>query len=80
MTISLVSEGDDTARSTTFDVDVLAYEEDTNPTNEGNDDDDSSASEDGLSIESNTVPGFAAIEAIMVVAVVSLLRRKKTFK
>ena len=80
VTISLVSEGDDTARSTTFDVDVLAYEEDTNPTNEGNDDDDSSASEDGLSIESNTVPGFAAIEAIMVVAVVSLLRRKKTFK
>jgi hypothetical protein len=80
VTISLVSEGDDTARSTTFDVDVLAYEEDTNPTNDGNDDDDSSASEDGLSVESNTVPGFAAIEAIMVVAVVSLLRRKKTFK
>ena len=80
VTISLVSEGDDTARSTTFDVDVLAYEEDTNPTNDANDDDDSSASEDGLSVESNTVPGFAAIEAIMVVAVVSLLRRKKTFK
>ena len=79
VTISLVSEGDDTARSTTFDVDVIAYEEETKPTNDGNNDDDSTASEDGLSMESNTVPGFAAIEAIMVVAMVSLLRRKKTF-
>ena len=75
----MVSEGDDTARSTTFDVDVIAYEEETKPTNDGNNDDDSTASEDGLSMESNTVPGFAAIEAIMVVAMVSLLRRKKTF-
>ena len=79
VTISLVSEGDDTARSTTFDVDVIAYEEETKPTNDGNNDYDSTASEDGLSMESNTVPGFAAIEAIMVVAMVSLLRRKKTF-
>ncbi len=79
VTISLVSEGDDTARSTTFDVDVIAYEGETKPTNDGNNDDDSTASEDGLSMESNTVPGFAAIEAIMVVAMVSLLRRKKTF-
>ena len=79
VTISLVSEGDDTARSTTFDVDVIAYEEETKPTNDGNNDDASTASEDGLSMESNTVPGFAAIEAIMVVAMVSLLRRKKTF-
>jgi hypothetical protein len=79
VTISLVSEGDDTARSTTFDVDVLAYEEDTTPTNDGGADDDSSASEDGLSMESNTVPGFGAIEAIMVMTMVSLLRRKKTF-
>ncbi len=79
VTISLVSEGDDTARSTTFDVDVIAYEEETKPTNDGNNDDDSTASEDGLSMESNTVPGFAAVEAITGVAMVSLLRRKKTF-
>ena len=79
VTISLISEGDETARSDTFEVEVFAYEEDTSPSNDGDDDGDSSASDDGLSMESNTVPGFAAIEAIMVVALVSLLRRKKTF-
>lgn len=79
VTISLVSEGDETARSDTFEVEVFAYEEVTTPSNGGDNDDDSSASDDGLSMESNTVPGFAAIEAIMVVAMVGLLRRKKTF-
>ena len=81
VTISLVSEGDDVARSTTFDVEVFAYEEEeTKPTGESDqDDDDSSSSNDGLTVESNPVPGFMAVEALSMLAAVVLIRRKKSF-
>jgi hypothetical protein len=76
VTISLVSEGDEVARSTTFDVDVFAYEEDSKPSS-SDDGDGSDGSDSGLNVESNTVPGFGAVEALMVVVAVGLLRRKK---
>ena len=76
----MVSEGDDVARSTTFDVEVFAYEEETKPTGESDqDDDDSSSSNDGLTVESNPVPGFMAVEALSMLAAVVLIRRKKSF-
>jgi hypothetical protein len=77
----LVSEGDDVARRTTFDVEVFAYEEETKPTggSDQDDDDDSSSSNDGLTVESNPVPGFMAVEALSMLAAVVLIRRKKSF-
>jgi hypothetical protein len=60
-------------------VDVFAYEEETKPTGGSDqDDDDSDSTNDGLSVESNTVPGFMAVEALSVLAAVILIRRKKS--
>ena len=78
ITIALISEGDDTARSTTFDVDVFAYQEE--PQSNANNDDTSEQDDDGsgLNVESNTLPGFFAVEAVSMIAAVGLLRRKKS--
>lgn len=77
VTISLVSEGDNAARSTTFDVEVFAFEEEDQPSSPSDPSDDSDGSNSGLSVESNTLPGFIAVEAIAMVAAVGFLRRKK---
>ena len=78
MTISIVSEGDNAARSVTFDVEVFAYEEEDQPANSDDSSDDDEDSSNGLSVESNTLPGMFAVEAIAMIAAGGLLRRKKT--
>ena len=78
VTISLVSEGDNAARSVTFDVEVFAYEEEDQQSNSGDASDEDEDPNSGLSVESNTLPGFFAVEAIAMIAAGGLLRRKKT--
>jgi hypothetical protein len=78
VTISLVSEGDNAARSVTFDVEVFAYEEEDQQSNSGGALDEEEDPNSGLSVESNTLPGFFAVEAIAMIAAGGLLRRKKT--
>ena len=78
ITISIISEGDNAARSTTFDVEVFAYEDEEKSSTDSGDSDDSDNSDDGLNVESNTLPGFLAFEAILMLATCSVLRRKKT--
>jgi hypothetical protein len=78
ITISIISEGDNAARSTTFDVEVFAYDDEEKSSTDSGDSDDSDNSDDGLNVESNTLPGFLAFEAILMLATCSVLRRKKT--
>ena len=78
ITISLVSEGDDVARSTTFDVEVFAFEGDEKPTTDPGNGGSDEGQDEGLSVESNTLPGFLAFEAISILAAGTALFRKKT--
>ena len=61
----------------TFDVEVFAYEEE-QQSNSGDPSDEDEGPDSGLSVESNTLPGFFAVEAIAMIAAGGLLRRKKT--
>lgn len=76
VTISLVSEGDDIGRSTTFDVEVFAYVDDdsSSSTNDGQDD----SADSGLKVESNTLPGFLALEAVLIFATAGVISRKRS--
>jgi len=76
VTISLISEGDDVGRSTTFDVEVFAYVDDvsSSSTNDGEDD----SVDSGLKVESNTLPGFLALEAVLIFATVGVIGRKRS--
>jgi hypothetical protein len=74
VTLSLESEGDEASRSATFDVDVKASEseEDDSSSNDDDQDEDQAI----LTEESNSVPWVGAIELLMLLGLVSALRKQ----
>ena len=73
VTLSLESEGDEATRSTTFDVDVEAIQADEDDSSSNNDDQDN---DDALlREESNSVPWVGAAELLMLLGLVSVLRK-----
>lgn len=73
VTLSLESEGDEASRSTTFDVDVEAIQADDDDTSSNNDDQE----DDDILLreDSNSVPWVGAIELLMLLGLVSVLRK-----
>ena len=75
VTLSLESEGDEASRSATFDVDVKASEseQDDSPSN----DDDRDEDEAILTEESNSVPWVGGLELLILLGLVSVLRKQR---
>jgi hypothetical protein len=74
ITLSLTSEGDDASRSTTFELEVMAVDDqDSSSTSSETDNTDDS---DRLSQESNTLPWIGGIELLMMFSLASLGRNK----
>ena len=74
ITLSLTSEGDDASRSTTFELEVMAVDDqDSSSTSSETDNTDDS---DGLSQESNTLPWVGGVELLMMFSLASLGRNK----
>lgn len=73
VTLSLESEGDEASRSTTFDVDVEAIQADDDDASSNNDDQE----DDDVLLreESNSVPWVGGIELLMLLGLVSALRK-----
>lgn len=74
VTLSLESEGDEASRSATFDVDVKASESEEDDFSSNNDDQDEDQAI--LTEESNSVPWVGAIELLMLLGLVSALRKQ----
>jgi hypothetical protein len=74
VTLSLESEGDEASRSATFDVDVKASESEEDDSSSNNDDQDEDQAI--LTEESNSVPWVGAIELLMLLGLVSALRKQ----
>ena len=77
ITLSLTSEGDDASRSTTFELEVMAVDDqDSSSTSSETDNTDDSDDSDGLSQESNTLPWVGGVELLMMFSLASLGRNK----
>ena len=74
VTLSLESEGDEASRSATFDVDVKASESEQDDSSSN--DDDRDEDEAILTEESNSVPWVGGMELLILLGLVSVLRKQ----
>ncbi len=75
VTLSLVSEGDDIGRSTTFDLEVQAVESSPTTGSTGGSSSNTDDSDSSLSQESNALPWLGGIETLSLIGLVSLRKR-----